>query len=299
MARTQPCRIDGILAAEANIAVIFRRGPNAVFQMLVWDLNTDTVTPGQWLTGKVFTERCDISPDGKHVVVFSRGYSVEPLGVNLAQVETLPARYWTTVCRPPFFSPIAVWATLMSYCGGGFWTSNESLATFKDLYIWDVILPPPPGLSVTETPKELAQDHSLPRRLERHGWSASELNWERECSQTMGRRGAQRVSFLAHSTNPIVSLAKTFLSGTIQADIAQSRQYWSLRDATGKERLGWARKENHPQWVDIDQNGRIVFGDRGCLWAWADFPNGKPSLIADLTANRYEEIMAPAWANEW
>src|ERR1019366_2592403 len=99
---TKPaCRIDGILAADANTAVIFRRGPTAVCEMLVWDLNTDIVTPGQWLRARVYTRRSDVSPDGKHVIISASSYA------NWRRKDAADpflACGWTAISHPPYFS---------------------------------------------------------------------------------------------------------------------------------------------------------------------------------------------------
>lgn len=35
---------------------------------LLWDRRTDTFTLGQWLKGRIYERRCDLSPDGKHFI---------------------------------------------------------------------------------------------------------------------------------------------------------------------------------------------------------------------------------------
>jgi hypothetical protein len=37
-------------------------------------------------------------------------------------------------------------------------------------------------------------------------------------------------------------------------------------------------------------------GIAGCLWGWEGFADGKPTLIADLTQNKFESIAPPDWA---
>jgi len=53
---------------------------------------------------------------------------------------------------------------------------------------------------------------------------------------------------------------------------------------------------NQPPWIDIDNSGRLVYADKGCLYAWKNFPEGKPTLIADLNTNKFENIPPPEWA---
>lgn len=60
-------RIDGIVAVEANIAALIRRGPSRWVCFYVWDLNDDRIIIGDWLEGHVYSRRGDISPDGRRV----------------------------------------------------------------------------------------------------------------------------------------------------------------------------------------------------------------------------------------
>ena len=69
-----PARIHAILAREAGKAVIFRRGPSSKTAILEWDLQTDKFKLGQWFYGSFYPYRCDISPDGRHLVYFAAKY---------------------------------------------------------------------------------------------------------------------------------------------------------------------------------------------------------------------------------
>lgn len=56
-------------AHDANVAVILRRGERrSLWEMIRWDIETDTFTRGQWLTKAVMMNGayCAISPDGRH-----------------------------------------------------------------------------------------------------------------------------------------------------------------------------------------------------------------------------------------
>jgi hypothetical protein len=55
-------RIQFIVARRAPVAVVFRRGPTRQVEVLTWDLTTDELTAGQWLKGRIYERRCDLSP---------------------------------------------------------------------------------------------------------------------------------------------------------------------------------------------------------------------------------------------
>ena len=69
-----PARIHAILAREADKAVVFRRGPSSKTAILEWDLKADKFKLGQWFYGSFYPYRCDISPDGRHLVYFAAKY---------------------------------------------------------------------------------------------------------------------------------------------------------------------------------------------------------------------------------
>ena len=46
-----PCRLPVILARAAPIAVIFRRGPSKLVELIKWHTDTDTFERGQWFKG--------------------------------------------------------------------------------------------------------------------------------------------------------------------------------------------------------------------------------------------------------
>ena len=69
-----PARLHVILAREAPKAVIFRRGPSNRVCTLGWDLETDTFTMGQWLKGRIYEYRSDLSPDGERMIYFATDF---------------------------------------------------------------------------------------------------------------------------------------------------------------------------------------------------------------------------------
>ena len=69
-----PARLHVILAREASKAVVFRRGPSGQVCTLGWDLETDTFTMGQWLKGRIYEYRSDLSPDGEFMIYFATDF---------------------------------------------------------------------------------------------------------------------------------------------------------------------------------------------------------------------------------
>lgn len=109
-----PPRIHVIVARQAPVAVVFRRGPSKLATTFLWDLESNSVTIGQWFKGRIYSLRADLSPDGKHMIYFAMDgrWSREAKGS------------WTAVSRAPFLKAIALYPKGDCWFGGGLWKDN-------------------------------------------------------------------------------------------------------------------------------------------------------------------------------
>jgi hypothetical protein len=107
--RTPP-RIFAIMAAEAPVAAVLRRGPSAWVQLLAWDTAKDTFTDGAWLRGRLYGERCDVSPDG--ALFLYHAHQGRKLGTSTTDT-------WTAVSRLPWLHALRLWPWGTTYGGGG------------------------------------------------------------------------------------------------------------------------------------------------------------------------------------
>jgi hypothetical protein len=105
-----PARLAVIMAAVAHEAVIFRRGPAEWFQVIRWDTRHDRFHDGAWIRGRIYPEKCDLSPDGRLLV-----YSVH----KAAGLRTAYTDCWTGISRSPWLAALALWPTGTTYGGGG------------------------------------------------------------------------------------------------------------------------------------------------------------------------------------
>ena len=67
-------KLHAILPRKGDKAVVFRRGPSSCVAVIGWDLGKDTFTIGQWLRGRLYPFRCDLSPDGEYLLYFAAKY---------------------------------------------------------------------------------------------------------------------------------------------------------------------------------------------------------------------------------
>lgn len=104
-----PCRLFVIVASRAPAAVVFRRGPSAWYQVIAWDLSSDTFTDGAWFKGRIYEEKCDVSPDGRLLLYACHG------GANRDGYT----HAWTAVSRLPWLAALGLWPLGTTYGGGG------------------------------------------------------------------------------------------------------------------------------------------------------------------------------------
>lgn len=102
-------RLHLYFARDSNLAAILRQGPGKVFRMILWDREAGTFEDGQWLKHKIYPERCDLSPDGRHFIYFALNgdWSGETEGS------------YTAISRPPYFTALALFPEGDTWSGGG------------------------------------------------------------------------------------------------------------------------------------------------------------------------------------
>ncbi|MBX3113807.1 MAG: hypothetical protein KF836_04505 [Fimbriimonadaceae bacterium] len=275
------CRIDGVIARGANKAVIFRRGPSKYTQMLLWDLNTDIVTPGQWLKAKVHTRHALVSDDAKFVAYMAADYRYKSEKKNGFWPEHVRGDLyrWIAVSRPPYFTALGLWEAFLTINA----KNNIKINS---------------GLSASEV--NLAHCvFKMDRNsiLEKRGWTQVE-EYSTKSSQKKGAFSKLFFSFMEPKQIPAFRYEKNLTSGKIVLREEYQKSCAEVFDASGTSILRITATGGHPLWIDIDNAGRLVFDDKGCLYAWANFPEDEPQLIADLNPNTFEEVSPPEWATK-
>jgi hypothetical protein len=80
-----------------------------------WNRETDTFALGQWLRGRIYERRADLSPDGKHLIYFSRKERwASPLMSS-----------WTAISRAPYLKADGFWPKGSCWNGGGLFISDR------------------------------------------------------------------------------------------------------------------------------------------------------------------------------
>jgi hypothetical protein len=78
--------------------------------LIRWDTRHDRFDDGAWIRGRIYPEKCDLSPDGALLV-----YSVH----KSAGLRTAYTDCWTGISRSPWLNALALWPMGTTYGGGG------------------------------------------------------------------------------------------------------------------------------------------------------------------------------------
>lgn len=110
-----PARLHVLLARAAPIGVVLRRGPSKQVCSILWNRRNDTFVAGQWLKGRIYERRSDLSPDGRLMIYFAMNgrWSSETGGS------------WTAVSHPPWLKAITLYAKGDCWQGGGLFLDNR------------------------------------------------------------------------------------------------------------------------------------------------------------------------------
>lgn len=309
-------RIDGIIAAAAPLAVVFRRGPARAVQQLVWNLETDEITPGQWQTGRVYTRRCDLSPDGQFLVYACTNYADrKPKNPGLTDYSH---HGWTAISRPPYFTALGLWYMGGAWNGGGIWEGRRNVALNNFHYQWETKLDPSPHVCHRTLDWSPSEDSPLfELLLEKRGWTHGQpgkaslknpdyVDYETLLSEyvrptQMTYADIEELERLYKKATPVYESisdgrwSKPYPGGRLEL-IDGKTEVWRILDRHDATVRAFTVPLFGCKWLDVDHRGRVIFDHEGKLWAWENCPEGEPKMIADLNGNQFEAIPPPDWA---
>jgi hypothetical protein len=132
-----PARIHVLLASQAPIGLVIRRGPSKRVATILWNRDRDDFQLGQWLKGRIYERRSDLSPGGKHFIYFAMN----------GKWESESKGSWTAVSHAPYLKALAMFPKGDCWNGGGLWT-DKNVYWLNDGY----------GHSVLHDTKEVRRD---------------------------------------------------------------------------------------------------------------------------------------------
>ncbi|MEM7758622.1 MAG: hypothetical protein AAF298_10910 [Cyanobacteria bacterium P01_A01_bin.40] len=270
--RQFPARLHILVAKNQDVGIVIRRGPSKQVCILGWERKTNTFTVGQWLKGRIYERRSDISHSGKYWIYFAMNgkWNSEAKGA------------WTAIARVPWLKAIALLPKGDCWNGGGLFLDDKHywLNGCHDLLF---------------TSKEIVQHKSYQpknhyggeclnvyyNRLQRDGWNLICQKGQKWHSRTIfGKK-------LLHGWE-IIKICHEQLNSPLGKGC-----YWDeheLRNQNGEilTQPGW-------EWADWVDNA-IVFAESGCLYS-IDIETDKhlsnPLLIHDFNGYEFENRQAP------
>lgn len=275
MSRRFPARLHALLASDAQVGVVFRRGPAKSVCSVLWNRKTDRFTLGQWLRGRIYERRADISPDGRYLIYFAMNgkWTSETKGS------------WTAVSRAPWLKAVVLLGKGDCWLGGGLFTSKTRYWLNGDC-----------GHFAIHDSSEVRRDTGFQPgghyggecpsvyyvRLQRDGWTLKDqLKESRSNTWTIFEKRLPRGWILRKYAHAEVSAGPG------------KGCYWDEHEL---EKTELAIRLSFPDWEWADLDGKsLVWAAQGCLYrAGLESKGlGVPKLLFDFNDMKFEARAAP------
>jgi hypothetical protein len=267
------CWMFVLLAPQANIGVILRRGPTEWWRVTLWDTKRDRFDGGHWFRGRMYPDKCDLSPDGRLLIYFAGKFRQRDVARGYHST-------WTAVSRPPYLTALALWPIGDTWGGRGVFLDERTVLVATSSPSFDAKHHPdhPPGpLRVVECCSLKKDD---PRRDAVPCW---QNGWNRILTP-------QATSEYRKTCGELI-LGRDF----------SSHHYPSRRRTLYTVYRGKPVALFEAHWADWDQRGRLVATVGGRVFAGKLKKNDKLVWreLKAMNDERPSRMEAPPWAQHW
>lgn len=265
-------RLHVILAQEAPLGIVIRRGPTKQVCTMLWDRRDDHFEMGQWLKGRIYERESDLSPDGRYMIysAFDGHHHSETGGA------------WTAISRAPYLKALALFAGRTIDGHGGIFTGASTYGMTK-------------GKTILRDTAVVSRDlgYDTPRyqrgryislyvqRLLRDGWSTADDGVDPSWSDVVVFEKPAPAGWV---------LRKRVCSGIARPGKGSR---WDEHDLLHRE-TGRTLAFRDWEWADLDGD-RLVWAEGGKLMAATlgeEGPVGTSELY-DFNGMEFEPIEAP------
>jgi hypothetical protein len=245
-----PCRLFVYLARLAPVAVVLRRGPTDWARLSVWHTDTDTFEHGQWIKGRVYERRSDLSADGSLFAAFVRQSRSRNM---LAGADS-----WIALSRPPNFTACAVWFVGGTYHTGAFFPDDDALWLG---YRGDT----PPDVGALPSRLRVRAPRAIPYIDGTAEWTERTVHFNR-----LLRDGWQLLDREPHASiwerrHPSSSMSLTMMQRF--EDYSRFGGPYAVQYAVVLGD-GRTREVGEHSWADWDHRGRLIVARHGRLCEW-------------------------------
>ncbi len=242
-----------------------------------WNRKTDTFEVGQWMRGRIYEKRCDLSPDGKHFIYFAMN----------GKWSTKVKGSWTAISRAPFLKATGLWANGSCWNGGGLFMSNSEFWLNSCIYADEEEQLTPPKLRKREGfPFQANFGGECPgvyyHQLQRDGWR---LLRDAPDSRTDGYTVFEKPL-------PKGWVLEKIAHATIDHPIGKGC-YFDTHRLTHRQRQIRLDRPDW-EWADLDRN-RLVWVENGVLFTApiTSKGTGQTRQLFDFNPMKFEAIAAP------
>jgi hypothetical protein len=288
-------RLYVIIARDAPKAVVFRRGPSKQVLLTIWHTDSDIFDEGQWLKGRIYERRCDLSPSGNFLIYFAANYKE-------------PYFSWTAISKPPFLTALALWQKGDGWGGGGLFKNESEIL-----------------LNHRADEMTLVEGFKLPKKIkikpfgERPGWGEDSPILDTRLTRD-GWNLLQSGQLIEHKSGAPIWIE--FNPPIIWSRLNSAIHSLELREAINglRERNGaWYITEHFvfdknsnetislgkTDWADWDRNGELLFAKDGRIFRLGLDENGKlnavgdAKMLIDLSERKFEPKETPSQFRSW
>jgi hypothetical protein len=268
-----PARLHVLLARNAKVGLVIRRGPSKSVCTVLWNRDRNTFRLGQWMRGRIYERRCDLSPDGRHFIYFAMN----------GRWESETKGSWTAISRAPYLKAISLFAKGDCWHGGGLFLSDREFWLNNGHGHTELKKSSQLRQNLNGQPRDYYGGECLNvyyNRLQRDGWVMAKDEYQ---GGTLFEKKLPK-SWLLRKL--------AFAESTIGKPPGHGC-YW---DAHELKQESTSTILAFPEWEWADYvDGRLVFAVEGQLKA-AQLGRGKLSrenLLHDFNAMKFEAIAAP------
>jgi hypothetical protein len=284
-------RLYALIARSSSRAVIFRRGPSRQVLLVGWDTDSDRFE-GQWLKGRIFERRCDLSREGDFLLYFAASYRP-------------PLFSWTAVSQPPYLTALALWPKGDAWGGGGQFLRRSAIALNhldKEMALAEGFKTPK-WLTVTKFGPWSGRGEDDPvwsQRLERDGWTLASGGHVVRKSFDAKVWVELDPPVIWEKRNPVWPQRYTlrmFIRG-----IKERNGPWYLTEHDVTSSDGPHLSLGRSEWADWSHSGDLLFARGPSIFRATVSRQGalqEAREVADFSDLSFEEREAPAEAKRW
>lgn len=269
-----PARLHLLIARNSDVGIVIRRGPSKQVCILGWNRSNNTFAVSQWLKGRIYERRSDISPSGKYWIYFAMNgkWNLEAKGA------------WTAIAKVPWLKAITLLPKGDCWNGGGLFLNDKNYWVNGYYYHDSLFTSNEIVHHKSYQPKNQYGGECLNvyyNRLQRDGWNLICRDGEKWHSRTIFEKRllhGWKISKICHE-----QLNRPLGKGC----------YWDeheLHNENGDilRQPGW-------EWADWVDNA-IFFAESGCLYSITITAQGNLNealLIHDFNGYKFENRQAP------